>query len=357
MDVRGSNPALQHHAEPPAPPANESHFNHFNRMIPEKMTGGSTAARVALVLLLTPRSAIAGPIRDWFVERRLDRLEKEMSDDDPAAARAVPLPAGIRIVRDVAYGGDERQRFDVYSPVGAKGAPIILMVHGGAWCLGDKTAQAVVKNKVARWGPRGFVFVSTNYRLLPKAAPIEQARDVARALAAVQEDAASWGGDKTKVILMGHSAGAHLVALLATDPSISSGIVTTPWLGTVSLDSAALDAVAIMEARHFRFYDRAFGNDPGYWRAASPFFAVAGAGRPILLVCSTRRDDSCAQARRFASRAASFGMKASVLEEDFSHGDINRRLGEEPRYTGAVEQFMGGLDAAVAACLRSGCIP
>ena len=67
------------------------------------------------------------------------------------------------------------------------------MVHGGAWRMGDKAASNVVENKVARWVPRGVLFISANYRLLPEADALAQANDVARALARAQEVAARLG--------------------------------------------------------------------------------------------------------------------------------------------------------------------
>ena len=70
------------------------------------------------------------------------------------------LPAGIRVVRDLPYGPDPRQRFDVYAPAEAHDAPVIVMVHGGAWRFGDKNNGRVVENKVARWVSRGFVITS-----------------------------------------------------------------------------------------------------------------------------------------------------------------------------------------------------
>jgi arylformamidase len=299
------------------------------------------------MLVLTGPVAFAGSFRDRLVEHQA--AEEQGGSVAPATRfdGQMTLPAGAKVVRDVPYGSDRRQRFDVYIPANAKSAPVLFMVHGGAWFLGDKAERNVVANKVARWLPRGFIVVSTNYRMLPGAAPIEQARDVARALAAAQDRAASWGGDRTRFILMGHSAGAHLVALLAAAPSISAGIVSTPWLGTVALDSVALDVTKIMEARHARFYDRAFGRDPEYWKAASPFHALTSPGRPILLVCSTRRSDSCPQASGFAAKAASLGMKAEVLKEDLSHMQVNERLGEKPGYTQAVEAFFASLGVKV----------
>lgn len=198
----------------------------------------------------------------------------------------------------------------------------------------------------------GFILISTNYSLLPQADPMQQSRDVARALAVAQNRAASWGGDGGKVILMGHSAGAHLVSLLATAPQISSGIISTSWLGTISLDTAALDVVKIMEEKHTRLYDRAFGRNPEYWRSVSPFHAVTGEARSILVVCSTRRGDSCRQADRFVAKASSLGVKATTLKHNFSHRQINRRLGNDNRFTAEVESFMARLHRSVARTLK-----
>jgi acetyl esterase/lipase len=312
-----------------------------------------SAGMIALALFAMSQASFADPLRNRIFEHQGEQVENETLADGASSKESANLPAGIRITRDVPYGSDALQRFDVYSQAQAKGAPVILMVHGGGWFRGDKAMRAVVENKVARWLPRGFVVISTNYRMVPKADPIEQARDVARAIAAAQQSAASWGGDPSKFILIGHSAGAHLVALLATAPALSSGFVSTPWLGTIALDSAALDVVKIMEARHARLYDRAFKRDPEYWRSASPYYAMTAAGRPILAVCSTRRDDSCPQAKRFVTRATAIGSRAFVLEQNLSHRDVNQRLGEEPAYTAAVEAFLESLDGSVATLLAT----
>jgi arylformamidase len=263
-----------------------------------------------------------------------------------ALAAALPAAAAdMRVVRDIAYGPDARQRFDVYAPQDARGAPVIFFVHGGGWAIGDKANRGVVHNKTARWVPRGFVFVSTNYRMLPEADPLEQARDVARALAAAQAQAGSWGGDPERFILMGHSAGAHLVALIASAPGIALDLGARPWLGTVELDSAALDVERIMRDRHLRLYDRAFGSDPAYWAKASPLARLSAAGAPFLAVCSTRRADSCPAARDYAAKAQALGIRASVLEENLSHRQINEELGEDNDYTRAVEAFLDTVTA------------
>jgi len=262
------------------------------------------------------------------------------------------VPAEVRQIPDIAYGTDPRQRMDVYLPASmtsAANALVIVMVHGGAWMVGNKAMSNVVDNKVAYWvQQKGAIFVSVNYRLSPQADPLVQARDVATALAKAQSLAASWGGDPAKVILMGHSAGAHLVALLGASPALAREAGARPWLGTIALDSAALDLERIMNARHMRFYDRVFGADPAYWHSVSPSSVLAPDATPMLLVCSTQRADGpCPQARDFAAKVnaktATRSKQASVLPQDLTHEQINTRLGLPGGYTEAVDGFISSL--------------
>ncbi|WP_079435101.1 alpha/beta hydrolase [Zoogloea sp. LCSB751] len=300
----------------------------------------------ALGLAASPSVARAGPLLDRLRERRAARLAAADEDADGS------LPAGARKLTDIAYGPDPAQTFDVYLPAAALGAPVILMVHGGAWNGGDKAMERVVDAKVARWVERDIIFVSTNYRLLPQAPVNVQLRDVARALAAAQQKAPAWGGDPRRFVLMGHSAGAHLVALLAVSPPARFTPPPLPVLGTVALDSAAMDVEAIMNQRHLRLYDRPFGTDPSYWRSLSPLHALTPGAAPLLAVCSTQREDACEQARRLANRADELGVQVQVLGEDLHHGAINSQLGLDNAYTRAVERFMAGLHPDLAKHLR-----
>ena len=228
------------------------------------------------------------------------------------------------------------------------------MVHGGAWRIGDKGAAAVVDNKVKRWLPKGFIFVSINYRLLPAAAPLQQADDVARALAFVQQQARGWGGDPHKVILIGHSAGAHLVSLLAAKPQHAYDLGGKAWLGSVALDSAAMDVEQTMQGTHARFYDQVFGKSPAYWAATSPLRQLDKTATPLLAVCSSQRSDACPAAQKFAATAKRLGVNAQLLSQDRSHKAINQDLGADNAYTREVEGFMGSLDSEVAQRLGLG---
>jgi arylformamidase len=265
--------------------------------------------------------------------------------ETPMAQPAQPaMPADVEVRRDVAYGPDARHKLDVYIPRGAQSAPIVVMVHGGGWMFGDKQTGNVVDGKVRRWAPRGYILVSPNYRLARPPRVLDQAEDVASALAFTQSNAASWGGDPARILLMGHSAGAHLIALLTAAPQMASSQGAKPWLGTVALDTAALDVVQVMEGQHPGFYDRVFGSDRSFWTQVSPFHRLTGTpAAPMLLVCSSRRADSCPQARAFANKADSTGARVTVLPVDLSHGEINSQLGLESNYTRSVDAFMRSL--------------
>lgn len=303
---------------------------------------------LALLMLLEVSAAQAGPLLERLRERRAERAEWGEEADTASAGK---LPAGSRVLRDLAYGSDPRQRLDVYLPQSPRNAPVILMVHGGAWRTGDKAMSRVVDNKAARWLTRGVIFVATNYRLLPTP-PLEQARDVARALAFAQAEAAGWGGDPAAFALMGHSAGAHLVSLLNSAPQIALELGARPWLGAVALDTAAMDIVATMQGRHYRFYDKAFGSDPAQWQAGSPFQRLSREAPPLLAVCSSQRPDKpCAEIHRYAQQARSLGLRVEVREQAMSHGDINDKLGLPGTYTGAVEAFLASLSLVWRAAL------
>lgn len=259
----------------------------------------------------------------------------------------------VRVASDIAYGRHELQKFDVYYPRHAENAPVIFMVHGGAWRIGDKASKAVFKNKVKRWVAKGFVFISVNYRLLPQADPVTQSKDVRRALVYAQHNIHTWGGGVSKFILMGHSSGAHLVSLLSSSPVTGLKSKRERWLGTVAIDSAAYDVEAIMNAAdRKRFYKKAFGDNPAYWQQGSPYFLLSENIPPFLAVCSAKRKDgACQQAGEFINKAKLLGSRAEVLEVDLSHRRINVELGEANEYTEAVEAFMRSLDPGIAALL------
>ena len=338
---------------------------------------------LAAVFTLSAASVQAGPIRDRIMQRMQERAaggESGAADGDLAdlgggnaqscaewskkvnrlQERAAGRNAGpAPDMKDVPYGSHNLEKLDVYLPKPAAttpAAPIILMVHGGGWCVGDKAAGGVVANKVARWGAKGFVFISINYPMVSDGRnALAQAGEVAKATAYVQANAQKWGGDPAKVILMGHSAGAHLVSLVNADPAIRQANSLKPILGVVSLDAGAVDVVKQMPNVYSFLkvrYEEAFGTTEAQWITASPFHKLERSAAPWLGVCSSKRkDDPCGQAQAYADKSKGLGVKAAVLPEAKGHGAINKELGQPGEYTSGVEAFMASLDPVVGGLL------
>ena len=128
-------------------------------------------------------------------------------------AHAQPLTPTKGNVPYVA-NGNARHVLDIYAPPDAKNLPVVFWIHGGGWQAGDK---ADVKLKPQVFMDKGFVFVSTNYRLLPDVDMGTLIRDVAKSFRWVHDHIAEYGGDPKRVLVGGHSAGAQLAALLCTD--------------------------------------------------------------------------------------------------------------------------------------------
>ena len=132
------------------------------------------------------------------------------------AQTAASAQTKLNVKRDLPYAepADPRQKVDIYAPEGAKNLPVVFWIHGGGWQAGDKTD---VQIKPQAFVDKGFVFVSTNYRLLPNVDMGTIIRDVAKSVRWVHDHIAEHGGDPKRILVMGHSAGAQLAALICTD--------------------------------------------------------------------------------------------------------------------------------------------
>ncbi|MBI4733539.1 MAG: alpha/beta hydrolase [Rubrobacteridae bacterium] len=308
---------------------------------------------ITLMLILTTscnhpaRERVANPLNiNQKKNRDLGDKRNEFLDRDfSILSKGFKLPEGATVLRNIPYGTDELQRMDVYLPAKEANSPVIFMVHGGAWRIGDKTSKSVVENKVSRWVSKGFIFISTNYRMLPETAPLDQAQDIVKALVYAQNKAETWGGNPRSFILVGHSAGAHLVSLVASSPEKAYAAGAIPWIETISLDSAALDVVKVMESNHYNFFDKAFGDDSNYWIETSPYHQLTDKSPilsvPYLAVCSSQRKESVEQNSLFVDKINDLGGKATILKQDLSHKEINMLLGADNEYTVNVEDFMG----------------
>lgn len=193
---------------------------------------------------------------------------------------AVNAPAWFGDYRryvDLAYGDLPPQRLDVYKPAGAGSAPVVIFIHGGGWDSGDKNQYRFVGATLAE---QGWVGVVINYRLYPDVKFPAFVNDAALAVAFVRAHAAEWGGDPDKIYLLGHSAGAHIAALLALDDDYlqQAGDDTHSLRGVIGL-AGAYDFIPFV----YDYMHDLFGPEIRYPFSQPVNFASADAP-PLLLL-------------------------------------------------------------------------
>jgi acetyl esterase/lipase len=264
---------------------------------------------------------------------------------------ATPLfAAEPKVSRDLAYAEpkNERHTLDVYAPTEGKDHPIIVWIHGGGWRNGSKSG---VQNKPQSFVDKGFVFVSVNYRFVPQVTVKEMTGDIAKAIKWVHDHAAEYGGDPNTIFVAGHSAGAHLAALVCTDDRYlkAEGFSLANIKGCFPVDTAAYDVpkqVAGVGGLRSATYTSVFGSDEAAQKELSPITFVAK-DKSIPAFCLLHvadRPDSTAQSKAFAKALQDVGVEATVVPgEGKNHGTINRDLGVEgDKPTKAVFEFLEG---------------
>jgi arylformamidase len=259
---------------------------------------------------------------------------------------------------DVPYlsDGHERHLLDIYTPEPAavQGLPVMVWIHGGGWQGGSK---GDVSLKPRLFTDHGFVFVSTNYRLLPEVTMDVLIRDVAAAVGWVHRNIASHGGDPRRIFIGGHSAGGQLAAILCTDDRYL-GEQDVPFAhlrGCLPVDGDTYDIPKIiLTAEHrqalyggamFTFGHRQkFGNDPIKHADFSAVTHVAKGKEipPFLILYFSGNPDTRAQAERLGDVLKAADVPATVFgKADTNHSRLNNELGspDDPA-TAAVIAFL-----------------
>lgn len=153
--------------------------------------------------------AALGPTLDRPMVAKTNELMKGLAPFTP--------PASVTVTSDVAYGDDPLQKIDIYTPAKARALPIAVFFHGGGFVSGDKKEYANVPSYLSQ---HGMVAVNVNYRLAPKVTWPAASEDAAAVVAFLKKNAARYGGDPKRIVLIGHSAGANLVATYMLDKRI-----------------------------------------------------------------------------------------------------------------------------------------
>ena len=261
------------------------------------------------------------------------------------------------VKRDIPYAepAHERQVLDVYSPAVAKNLPVVFWIHGGGWQTGDKSS---VQLKPQMFVEKSFVFVSTNYRLLPSVEMGTIIRDIAKSIHWVHDHIAEHGGDPNRLLVMGHSAGAQLAALICTDDRYlkAEGLSLAIIKGCVPVDGDTYDVPAIIETAETRRrvhgqpqakfgHREKFGNDPAKHLDYSAVTHIAKDKHipPFLILHVAEHPDTTAQAQRLGAVLKDAGIPVTLFgAKETSHTKINENLGQpDDPSTKALVDFVG----------------
>jgi acetyl esterase/lipase len=224
----------------------------------------------------------------------------------------------VQPFKDIDYfdgaGSDPvRHKLDLYLPKGEKGYPVVFFVHGGSWRHGDKNFLGVYEALGTFLARQGIGAVVINYRLTPAVRHPEHIRDVARAFAWTHKNIATYGGRPDRIFVCGHSAGGHLVALLATDPK---------WLQSEKLTAGAIRGVIALSGVFDLselpqwLVSATFGKAADVIAGASPVKQARGGLPPFLILYADRDLPGCDRkpAEYFAKALRSKGNKAETVE-------------------------------------------
>ncbi|MCY0385954.1 alpha/beta hydrolase [Robbsia sp. Bb-Pol-6] len=236
----------------------------------------------------------------------------------------------VTVAHDLAYGDDARQRLDVYRPVapgadadadadadggtvapdGAsakRGLPVVVFLYGGSWQSGSKEAYPFVGAALAR---RGYVTFVPDYRIYPQVTYPAFVQDAARAVAYARAHAARYGGDPSRIVLIGHSAGAYLVAMLALDKR---------WLAAVGMDPQRDLRGVVGLAGPYDFLPlhddalKAIFTTPAGLADTQPITHVDGASPPMLLLAG--RNDKTVDPGNTLRLAAALRAHGAPVED------------------------------------------
>ncbi len=262
-------------------------------------------------------------------------------------AQSFGLASAGEVVEGVSIGGG--LKVNIYRPdavknrgflgLGRRRVPVIVYVHGGGWIRGTR-AKVYRLPKFAN--DRGWMVVSVDYRPVPKTTIDGQVSDVTRGIRWVQRNIGTYGGDPKRVVIMGHSAGSHLVAMIGAKGTVKG------LRGIIPNDVQAYDMVAYggMRGPLPYVYAAAFGANPANWVRWSPVTFVRKREKkmpPFLMMHSGGNiyDRRKILTEGFAAELRRKGTRVTVFNgKRFSHGAMMSRIGSDPQITRAVENFL-----------------
>jgi acetyl esterase/lipase len=299
------------------------------------------------VLLLTTSCRLSrGPVAGRATQAA-STLEATLPAESSASESAAPV-LNVRY-SDAPAKAENSLSLDIYPAADAQSLPVMIFVHGGGWYRGDK---ARVYAMPQAFNETGFILISMNYRLIPEVGVVDQMQDLARAVAWTKENIGKYGGDPERIFLMGHSAGAHLVALLGTDESYlqDEGLGLTDIKGIVALDTQTYDLYKLitnLPEGNGEAYTDAFGTEPEFLKKMSPMRHVeAGKNIPPILIAFTGEKESRSYfSTEFYKSLQEAGVTSSLLPAtDKTHEQIHQDFGiPNDRVSGIIFDWLRSL--------------
>lgn len=239
---------------------------------------------------------------------------------------------------DVAYGADPAERLDVF-PAAAPGAPVLVFIHGGWWRSLDKSDHSFVAPAFVR---AGACVVVPNYGLCPAVTIETIALQSARALAWVWRHAARYGGDPARIVVVGHSAGGHLAAMLLSCRWKTVGDDLPPRLVA---GAASLSGVFDLEPlRHTPFLQTDLRLTPAAVRRLSPAFFPRPRGPLHALVGGDESDEFIRQNRLIRDQWGPSTVPVCEVIAGRNHFDIVEDLADPGRRVHQLARQLLGIE-------------
>lgn len=241
---------------------------------------------------------------------------------------------------------NERQMLDVYAPTKGTNQPVVVWIHGGGWKRGDK---GEVHHKPQAFAHKGFVLVSINYGFVPTVTVKEIAEDVAKAIRWAHDHAKDYGGDPNRIIVMGHSAGAQLAALVCTDERYlkAEKLPLSIIRACVPVDGDTYDVplqIKTVEEKRAKSYRMTFGDADSQKELSSVTHVAKGKDIPPFLILHVAdHPETTLQSQRLVKALEAAGISATAYPaEGKSHTTINNDLGlADDRPTQQLFAFLG----------------
>ncbi len=214
--------------------------------------------------------------------------------------------SGYRILRDLPYGNDPRQKLDLYIPDGQKApAPILLFFYGGSWQNGRKRDYLAFGEAFAS---RGIIVAIADYRLYPQIRYPAFLQDGAEALGFMHARAAYYGGDPARVFVAGHSAGAYIAVMLGADPHYLADMHgNARWIRGIIGIAGPYDFLPLTDKKLIALFGGASRTE------TQPIHYIDGKRPPMLLVAGS--EDTTvdpANTERMAAKLRSFGSEVET---------------------------------------------